>query len=918
VTNFAWYGNTGDQRLQQISNLNPSGGLLSQFGYSYDSAGQITQWQQQQNGNNIYYKLGYDLAGQLTTAQAGSGAAKPPYANEYYYAYDSASNRTSVQSSGIQTLRIGGTKTTGDVLTLTVKDSALSGGQESVTYSVQSTDTLSSIATGLATAVNLDTNLQAIGVAAHATSTTINIRSASINVTSYATSLSGGATETMTFGIYANGIQNASISGTKTTGNTLTIIVHDPALSGGQKSETYTVLSSDTLTTIATGIKTTINSDSSLSAIGVTATSAGTVVSIASTSTNATWYSQSTSSGATEVITLTANQNPTQFALIGGTKTTGDVLTLTIYDAALSGGSVAVTYSVLSTDTLATIATGLASAINANSSLTGIGISASSSSTVVSINSNSANVTSYRQTVSAAATETISLTTSTPGWRIAVIGGTKHTGDTLTITAYNPSLSGGTEAVNYSVLSSDTLTSIASGIASAVNSDSNLAAIGVTATSSATVVNVQSTSPNLTTYASSVSGGATETISLNSTSGVFQASYNSVNELTGLSPGGAVRFQGTTNKAIQSASVTNGSNNVAATLAHAKSFSANGLVPSGSSQSTVSAIDGAGNNTSISVQHAINGGPSSTLTFDANGNMTSDGTNTYQWDAENRLIQINYPGTGNYSQFIYDGFRKNVEIIETTSGSITSTKQFIWDDLDICEERNASGAITNQYFDSGEAPSGNLRFYSVDGLNSVREMIDTSGSIKTDTFYDVWGRAQSIGTEQPNIGFSGLYIHQRSGLNLTFLRQYNSSIGRWNSRDPIGEGESTNLYSYVDNDPVDYIDEYGAARGGRGGGGSGRGRAGRKRVPDKCYSFSCCQLMRDRCADLCLMWWSLKHALWYGTHGIDAPPPPGWDLGKLNSCRRCCTQRKENCWRSIGQKKPFPTRNFNCPDQCYD
>ncbi len=43
--------------------------------------------------------------------------------------------------------------------------------------------------------------------------------------------------------------------------------------------------------------------------------------------------------------------------------------------------------------------------------------------------------------------------------------------------------------------------------------------------------------------------------------------------------------------------------------------------------------------------------------------MTGDGTNTYEWDAENRLIKINYPGMGNNGQFVYDGFGKNVEIL---------------------------------------------------------------------------------------------------------------------------------------------------------------------------------------------------------------------------------------------------------------
>src|ERR1700677_3435264 len=63
TTNFTWYGNTGDQRLQQISNLNPAGGTLSQFNYVYDSAGEITRWEQQLNSTNTYNSYGYDLAG---------------------------------------------------------------------------------------------------------------------------------------------------------------------------------------------------------------------------------------------------------------------------------------------------------------------------------------------------------------------------------------------------------------------------------------------------------------------------------------------------------------------------------------------------------------------------------------------------------------------------------------------------------------------------------------------------------------------------------------------------------------------------------------------------------------------------------------------------------------------------------------
>ncbi|MBI5175458.1 MAG: hypothetical protein HY986_21415 [Candidatus Melainabacteria bacterium] len=86
--------------------------------------------------------------------------------------------------------------------------------------------------------------------------------------------------------------------------------------------------------------------------------------------------------------------------------------------------------------------------------------------------------------------------------------------------------------------------------------------------------------------------------------------------------------------------------------------------------------------------------------------MTSDGTNSYTWAAENRLIQITYPGSGNNSQFVYDAFSGLVKIVETTSSTVTSTKQFIRCSNQICEERNASSTLQKQFFGWGQTISG--------------------------------------------------------------------------------------------------------------------------------------------------------------------------------------------------------------------
>ena len=447
-----------------------------------------------------------------------------------------------MQQTSLQTLRIGGTKTTGNTLTVTVKDPALSGGQEAVTYTVLAGDTLATIAAGLATAINTDTHLQALGVIAnaHGTNTFINIRSVSSNNTTYSTSTSGGATETMTFGIFQNGTENATVGGTKTTGDVLTLTVHDAALSGGQEAVTYTVLTGDTLTSIATGLKSAINADSHLSTLGVTATSASTVVSINSISTNVTSYTESLSGGATETIALAVNQNPTEICIVGGTVTTSDVLKLNVYDAGLSGGTEAASYTVGAGNTLTQIATGLTSAINADTHLQGIGVSATSSGPNISIVSNSTNATSYRQSYgTSTTTESLSLTTPTYGWQVAALGGTKTTSDVLKIIVFDSALSTGSETVSYTVAAADTLTSIATNLAAAINADSNLSNIGVTASSSSTVVSIESVSPNLTTYTESVSSGATETIALGTSIGASQAAYNAVNELTSTASGGA-------------------------------------------------------------------------------------------------------------------------------------------------------------------------------------------------------------------------------------------------------------------------------------------------------------------------------------------------------------------------------------------
>ena len=58
------------------------------------------------------------------------------------------------------------------------------------------------------------------------------------------------------------------------------------------------------------------------------------------------------------------------------------------------------------------------------------------------------------------------------------------------------------------------------------------------------------------------------------------------------------------------------------------------------------------------------------LTYDDNGNLTSDGTNSYTWNARNQLVSMN--GAGLSASFSYDaaGRRANKTINSSTTATL--------------------------------------------------------------------------------------------------------------------------------------------------------------------------------------------------------------------------------------------------------
>jgi RHS repeat-associated protein len=291
---------------------------------------------------------------------------------------------------------------------------------------------------------------------------------------------------------------------------------------------------------------------------------------------------------------------------------------------------------------------------------------------------------------------------------------------------------------------------------------------------------------------------------------VLATAFNSLNQGGAQTAGGSLFWQGHSNKPLYSVTL----NGQPALVSGSTHFSGSVPVMAGTNAVQVAAEDTSANVTTNNFHVVIPAGSASAPTYDLDGNTTGDAQgNTYAWDAKNELVMITYPG-GATSKFTYDGLGRRASIVETaTNGTITSTKQFVFDGFNPVEERDASDSVTKRFFAQGVQIGATNYFYTRDHLGSIRELIDASASIVSRLDYDPWGQMTLVqGTLISDFGYAGMYFNRPSGLNLTMFRGYIPPACRWLSRDPLNSAEmkqGPNLYEYCSNDPLGKIDPLG-------------------------------------------------------------------------------------------------------------
>jgi RHS repeat-associated protein len=241
-------------------------------------------------------------------------------------------------------------------------------------------------------------------------------------------------------------------------------------------------------------------------------------------------------------------------------------------------------------------------------------------------------------------------------------------------------------------------------------------------------------------------------------------------------------------------------------------------------------------------------------TYDADGNMLSDGWWSYTWDGENRLTSMtalaSVPATGKRKlEFAYDYMGRRVQKkvyswnVGTSAYQLSSTVKFIYDGWNVVAEIDGNNALIRSYV-WGQDLSGSMQgaggigglllvneggsSYQVgyDGNGNVVGLMKAGvGTFSATYEYDPFGNTlRSTGeyaTQNP-FRFSTKYVDNETGLVYYGYRYCNPQTGKWISRDPSEEAGGLNLYTFIGNDGINSVDFLGLWRRGRWSGSRGK------------------------------------------------------------------------------------------------
>ncbi|MHB8068859.1 MAG: RHS repeat-associated core domain-containing protein [Desulfobaccales bacterium] len=216
------------------------------------------------------------------------------------------------------------------------------------------------------------------------------------------------------------------------------------------------------------------------------------------------------------------------------------------------------------------------------------------------------------------------------------------------------------------------------------------------------------------------------------------------------------------------------------------------------------------------------------LAYDASGNLTQGYTPegypfTAGYDSDNHLTSLSYTdSTGVVNQTVYSYLghlllkKQNYQ-----DGNLINETRYVYDGFKLMQERDHRNNVENEYTWGPGLPGGigglmdlyqgAVHFsYMYDGKGNVTGLLDPNGNVAASYQYDPFGipRGPANTLSQP-FQFSTKQYDDKTGLSYYGYRFYVPSPGRWLTRDPLGEAGGINLYGFVGNNPMNFMDPMG-------------------------------------------------------------------------------------------------------------